>query len=331
MFIQECTTTEFSIGHEQATHPEIVVGRRMSPTFYIRQEESKKDLGQRLTSFNKPLLASRGLERLTDIPADWWGRVNCLPTAALVAINLLLGTRVLGTANTDQALPSLYDFYTTGVLCHINDLLGENDVITQKGFPSFHREHGETYHQFVVSFARRYGLDGMLLTNFDDVSFFSNLIQAGCVIILSVDNLFIQEIVTPNLQLGTLSATKHAEIFHGATDVSLTFTDVYDQRNGASWNSLNLACTPYQVNQFLTCPRRGDYSTRAIMLFPKSAKPSTLTPLIPNTIKATQPPEHPILSKLPHKSIKSWNERMEELFMERGLAQWQLAAATEKL
>ena len=301
----------------------VIYGTPVTQDEFIPQALSSVDLGRRLTSFDDKLLASRGLQILKETPQNMWGRVNCLPTATLVAINHLRGQRVFGTG--DDAELTLGDFYNAGVLAHLNDR--EVDGQKQKGFPSFHRVSGETYHPFAIAVARRFGVDGAVVTGFKDVRFIPELIKAGCEVIVSMDNLFIPAASAPHLDPNVLSVSKHAEIFHRANAKTgdLVFTDVFNARDGRSWDSRNKEVSQDVVNRYLTCPRRGDNSTRAIVLYDATNKNAqSAISSIPGDAQVIVAPHNPILDYKPGAPLREWNQEIESLWKENGLTQWEL-------
>ena len=299
----------------------VIYGTPVTQDEFIPQALSSVDLGRRLTSFDDKLLASRGLQILKETPQNMWGRVNCLPTATLVAINHLRGQRVFGTG--DDAELTLGDFYNAGVLAHLNDR--EVDGQKQKGFPSFHRVSGETYHPFAIAVARRFGLDGAVVTGFKDVRFIPELIKAGCEVIVSMDNLFIAAASAPHLDPNVFSVSKHAEIFHraNAKTGNLVFTDVYNTRDGKSWDSKNKEVPQAKVNKYLTCPRRGDNSTRAIVLYDAANRNAASTiSAIAGEAQVTAAPHNPILDYKSGAPLREWNQEIEYLWKNKRLSKW---------
>ncbi|NCN44949.1 MAG: hypothetical protein COU63_02395 [Candidatus Pacebacteria bacterium CG10_big_fil_rev_8_21_14_0_10_36_11] len=298
------------------------VGRFLDPSLYICQFEAKDDFGKVVADLDIKLLESRGLQKLKETPDDMLARINCLPTAAMVAINILLGKRTFGFGN--EALTQA-DFYLTGVLSHLND---SGDIVNgdfKKGLPSFHYESGEAYHQYIISLARRFGLDGLVLTNFSDASFVTDLIKLGGIVLISLDNFFIRDVVVPELGLNNLSPGKHIEILHGMSADKVIYSDVANRRGDSIWDGKNRTADFDQINKYLTCPRKNDFSTRAIILFPSELKLEKLRERFSQNGNILIPSEHPILSKRQELSLKDWNIEMQRLFEEKGLAQWDLA------
>lgn len=245
----------------------------MLPDFYLNQTDVGVQAEAWLQTIDKGLLASRGLSGLTAV--EIWNRVQCLPTSVLCAINLFAQKRIFA-CNGDKNCLSVSDFYTSGVLAHLNDATTASGQIIRKGRPSFHRVSGETYHDFTVAFCRRFGIEGLRIENITDTRFFGYLIELGCVIIVSVDNLIIKNIVAPGYDLGEFTVAKHAEIIHSSFGSTLIFSDALNQRNGLKWPTLNRSINSETLNDYLRASRRGDTWTSAVVFILKNNSPCYL-------------------------------------------------------
>ena len=294
--------------------------RLMTPELFILQSEAKADFGNAVEKLDIDLLRSRGLEEIKKTPEHMLGRINCMPTATMAVINILLGKRTFGFSDDELTQQDLYE---VGVLSHINDKQGD-DIEFKKGFPSFHHQSTEMYHGFAISLARRFGIDGFSLTNFSDTEFIKDLIKAGAVVIISLDNYFIRDVVVPELGLTDLSPGKHAEILHGIKNGKIVFSDVANSRGDQQWETLNLQTSPEELDKFLTCPRKNDFSSRAIVFLPPELSVTEAIKIIGDKSEINLVPEHPILSKMPELSLKDWSAKMSSLFKSKHLAQWDL-------
>ena len=244
---------------DTTTQPEFLAnnldaGRLIDEKDFISHIDAAVSMQQLIVGMDREIFSKRGLDKFAETDSSDLTKTVCWPTTVLTAIRHLGGNHAL----------SLADFYELGINTHINDRTDANGE-TEKGFPSFHRNSLDTYLRFALEFAKIEGLSGGLFTQFKDLQFSRDALKHS-VILLSVDNLFIPEVMNTQLRKTTYQPSRHAELIHGQKGNSLIVTDVENTHDGLSWDSRNKQIPAEVVKNYITSPRLNDSFTRAVVL-----------------------------------------------------------------
>ena len=266
---------------------------------FLAVKDLAPDIQRLFATINPTLLLTKELNKFLEIEKDMLGKIICLPTTTLMAIKHL----------NEQVPPlSISEFYELGIYAHINDRHLENEVI-EKGFPSFHKNSLDVYLRYALEFAKIAGLGGGIITNFSNLDFIRKISNNG-VVILSVDNLFIAEVMNANIDPSTFKPSRHAELIHGFSGKNLLISDVTNFRNGTTWNTRNRSVPQAEVEKYLTCPRLKDTFTRAIVLTKSSSDWDMVAGNIAEYGNIEKPNYNPTLSPFFNKGIKTALEEM---------------------
>lgn len=233
-------------------------GSLMDKNNFLSSYEAAQPLREFLSvNVDRKLVEERGLEALLTIPDEKVYGYVCLPTTTLMALRHLSGKR------ESVDLPS---FYEIGILSHVNDRPERGGF--RKGYPSFHRVGRDAYLQFALDFVRVAGLFGGIVTEFENLDFANTVIEKGGVVALSVDNLFIPNVMNPTIDPSTFSPSRHAELLHALSGDRVVLSDVSNRRGEQTWQTTNKVVETPDLIRHIYCPRLNDNLSRALVIAP---------------------------------------------------------------
>lgn len=287
--------------------------------FYLIQNQVGEDMYHAVQRVGQETIKKRGLQILLETDKEEFNRTSCLPTTLAVAINLLRGERIFGLGSENNSL-NVGIILETAILTHSNDQVEATGKLSQKGYPSIDRRTGNFYHTFLLGFAQRFGLSGMLLTDLLDTTQLVNLTQAGAVTLVSVDNLFVPEVSAKGRGIYKLRVGRHVVLIHGVDgktrEIRFLYSDVFNPLTNDGFVPINLWVAPETLNKYLWTQRMPHISPRMIVLWRRETPPRSylLGGLSGKVLKVQM---NPLLARWPKASFSQYLTNLRDLFLRR--------------
>lgn len=296
--------------HQNELEHQLDAGKLMSNENYIASKDLVPGLQSLVDELNPELVKARGLTKFLEVDRDFLFRVVCLPTTVLMSIRHLVGDRSL----------TLRDFYELGIYSQINDRK-VNDT-DEKGFPSFHYKMMDTYLRYALEFAKVAGLHGGIFTEFSNLGFIKDVLRTG-VMLVSVNNLFIPDVMNPNLDETQFRPSRHAELVHAAVADKLVISDVTNNMQGQLWETRNRLVPRSKVEEHLVSPGLQDFFTRGVILTKDQASWEQLAAQLADQGKIVEQNFNPILKPFFGQGVSTALESIRAK-AQSGLAQWDM-------
>ena len=168
------------------------------------------------------------------------------------------------------------------------------------------------FHGFAINFARRFGLDGLIVTGFSKVGDLNGVLNTGAVLLLSVDNQFVPQVSMPDLGISKLKTARHLIIVHGLSEGRYVCTDVFNPwENERSLR--NIRVKPEDIDRFLLSPKMPHIEPRATVLVEASTVKNIIGQLEEENVTYKSVPKNPLLSFRQDLTLLGWLDEMSKV------------------
>lgn len=286
--------------------------RLLRKEFYLTQNQAGQDLHQAVQRVGEEAITQRGLQIAWETDIEEFSRTSCLPTTFAMAINLIKQQRTFGLEKED-AIWNVGHILEVALLTHSNNKVSEAGEIFERGYPSLDRRTGNFYHAFLLGFAQRFDLKGILIADLLNSAKLANLVQAGAVVLVSVDNLFIPEVSGKNRGIFKLRVGRHVILVHDVWEidnrVKVLYSDVFNPPIEDDFVPINLRIESKNLDKYLWTERMPHITPRMIALWEENTQ---LHPLVFEELSdnISELRINPQLLKWPRASFGQYLERL---------------------